>query len=336
MFYFAFKYLAPILMPFIMGFLLALLVRPLAKLIKKIPHVGSKFASVIATIIFFVALSLFLTMMGSELVGYIKKVLGQLPGFYTSNVVPVLNRAYESVMHAVERANADIAHELETAASKIISDLGSTVSSISVKLLGVISGIAGSLPQTVLSAVITIVSTFFIAADFDDMSGFLVRQISAEKLELAHRVIEAIHNVTGRFVRGYLLIMLVTFCEASLGYWILGVDYFPVIAAVTAVVDIFPVLGTGTVVLPWAAIELLSGGYVRGLGLIVLYAIITVVRQIIEPKIIGRQVGLHPVVMLMSMYVGTKLFGGIGLFGMPIALSVINALNSEGIIKLYK
>ena len=310
--------------------------RPLAKLIARIPHMSYKIASVITTVAFFVVLSLFLTMMGSELIGYLKDVIKQLPGFYTSSVQPVLVKAYESLMHAVERANAEVAAELETVANKMISELGTSISSVSVKLLSAVSGVAGSLPQTVLATVITIISTFFFAADFDDMSGFLLRQISAEKLELAHRVTEAIHNVTGRFVRGYLLIMFVTFCETSLGYWILGVDYFPMIAAVTAVVDIFPVLGTGTIVLPWAVIELLSGGYVRGIGLIILYAIITVVRQIIEPRIIGKQVGLHPVVMLMSMYVGTKLFGGIGLFGMPLALSVINALNSEGIVKLYK
>ena len=100
--------------------------------------------------------------------------------------------------------------------------------------------------------------------------------------------------------------------------------------------DILPVLGTGGIMIPWGIISLIMGKWVLGLGLLALYLIITVIRNIIEPKIVGHQVGLHPVVTLLSMLAGLQLFGIIGLFGFPITLSLLKNLNDRGVIHILK
>ena len=130
--------------------------------------------------------------------------------------------------------------------------------------------------------------------------------------------------------------MLITFLEVFIGLTVLGVRYAFLIALLTAVVDLMPVLGTGTVMIPWGIIDLIAGNYFMGIGLLVLYAIITVIRQILEPKIVGKYVGLYPLLALVSMYVGLKLFGLIGLFGLPLSIVIFDRLRRDGFINIGK
>lgn len=136
--------------------------------------------------------------------------------------------------------------------------------------------------------------------------------------------------------------MSVTFIEMFIGLSVLRVfgiyssNYTVIIAIVTAIVDIIPVLGTGTVLIPWAAYNLIVGNYSLAIGLAVIYAAITVIRQIIEPKLVAGQLGLSPVVTICSLYLGLKIFGVFGMIIAPILVTMLKVLNDEGIIKLWK
>ncbi len=130
--------------------------------------------------------------------------------------------------------------------------------------------------------------------------------------------------------------MSITFVELSIGLSIIRIENAIFIASIVAIVDILPVLGTGTVMIPWALITAIQGNVTRAVSLLILYLIITVIRNIVEPKFIGKQMGLHPIVSLMSMFVGAKLFGAIGLFGMPITISLLLHLSRNKTIKFFK
>ena len=120
------------------------------------------------------------------------------------------------------------------------------------------------------------------------------------------------------------------------GFFILGVDNAPTFAILISLLDLLPVIGVGTVLVPWGIVSLISGDNFLGAGLILLFVVNTVIRELIEPKIVGKQVGLHPLVTLMSMVIGSSLMGGVGLFGLPITLAVVNKMNKDGVIHLYK
>ena len=146
----------------------------------------------------------------------------------------------------------------------------------------------------------------------------------------------------GKMCKAYALIMLVTFTEVFIGLTILKMiglfnsSYIAVIAVVTAIVDVIPVLGTGTIVLPWAAYSFITGNVGMGVGLLVLYAVVTVIRQIVEPKLVAGQLGLPPFVTLIAMYLGLKIIGVLGVFVFPIIIIMLKLLNDEGIIDLWK
>ena len=121
------------------------------------------------------------------------------------------------------------------------------------------------------------------------------------------------------YAKAYLLLFLLTFVEVLCGLLILRRPYAFLVAFVIATVDILPVLGTGTVLIPWAVILLLSGQYRTGLGLLILYGVVTVVRQIAEPHLIGGTLGIHPLATLFFLFVGVRLFGFAGVLLAPLA-----------------
>ncbi|MFR3923467.1 MAG: AI-2E family transporter [Dysosmobacter welbionis] len=136
-------------------------------------------------------------------------------------------------------------------------------------------------------------------------------------------------------IRSYALIMSITFVELSVGLTLIGVNRAILVALLIAIFDILPVLGTGGIMIPWVILSALGGDLPHAFALLVLYVIITVIRNIIEPRIVGAQIGLHPVLTLMSMFVGNHLFGIVGLFGLPILLSLLRYLNDNGTISLF-
>ena len=129
--------------------------------------------------------------------------------------------------------------------------------------------------------------------------------------------------------------MLLTFFELTVGLHILGIKNALVIAFLIAIFDVLPVLGTGGIMLPWILISFLNNQVKTGVGLLILYLVITVIRNIIEPKIVGKQIGLHPLLMLMCMYLGARLFGFLGIFILPILILIVQNLNDTGIIHIY-
>ena len=125
------------------------------------------------------------------------------------------------------------------------------------------------------------------------------------------------------------LLFLITFVELFVGFLILQVDYAFVLAILIAFVDFLPVLGTGAILAPWGIIALLTKNYFLGIGIIVLFVVMTVIRQIIEPKIVGKSLGVHPILTLIAIYLGYKLFGIVGMIFLPIAALVFFSADGE-------
>ena len=134
-----------------------------------------------------------------------------------------------------------------------------------------------------------------------------------------------------QYLRAYCVLFAITLGELVIGFLILRVRYVLLIALLVALLDFLPIFGVGTVLIPWAIISLIAGNTALGVGLAVLYVVITVIRQIIEPRVVGKSLGLHPILMLISLYAGLKLFGVIGVFAGPaVALCAKALLTHEG------
>lgn len=231
--------------------------------------------------------------------------------------------------------------------SKLTEQIGSGLSSkfnlswITGPLSGVIST-AKQLPSILVAVLISIIACCFMTSEFDSIKRFIKNQFPEHRRNDLSRAKVLLTSSLGKMAKAYALIMLVTFVEVAVGLTVLKIlklyssSYIMVIAAGTAIVDILPIFGTGTVMIPWAAYSLITGDFAFGIGLVVIYVVISIVRQIIEPKLVAGQLGLSPIVTIIALYLGLKVFGVLGMFVTPILVIMIKLLNDEGIIHLWK
>lgn len=330
------KYAVPLLMPFILAFLIAVLLQRPIKFMHRKTHLKKRLCGLIAAVLFFLALAAFISWGGIELVTGIHKLFINLPQFYNNTVEPMVMDVFgklETMKLWNELNLMDLLRNLET---QLMDALAGLATKISTTAIGMVTGFAASLPMLFIKTVLFLVSTVFISMDYDKIMGFVVYQMNDRVRELFEEIKLYMVNVLFVVIRSYLIIMSITFVELSIGLSIIGSDYAILIALCIAIFDILPVLGTGGVMIPWTVISIVLGNYWLALKLFILYVIITIVRNIIEPKIVGSQLGLHPIVTLSSMFAGLQVLGGLGLFGFPIGLSMLVHLNKKGLIKILK
>ena len=330
------KYVLPFLLPFVVAFLIAaLLNKPIMLLAEKLN--GKRVVpAILMTLLFYVAAAALFSLLGLRVFMYVWETVRALPQLYRNTLEPALETMFSSLEVYLDELDPAVVTALTDNMNSALGSLGSFVTNASVRIISYISGIAAAVPGSFLNVIITIIVTFFLAIDYPKVTGFILRQLPEKADFYIGEVRDYVGGTLLKCLASYALILCITFLEISVGLTVLRVPNAILIALCIAVFDILPVLGTGGIMIPWGIISLIMGKWVLGLGLLALYLIITVIRNIIEPKIVGHQVGLHPVVTLLSMLAGLQLFGIIGLFGFPITLSLLKNLNDRGVIHILK
>lgn len=355
------RYALSVCLPFAIAFVFAaILQKPKNFLIKKAHFKNGAAAGLCVFLAIFIVVAL-VSLVGvrvfDEIKGFAAYISAQL-----KNLDEVVNNIETWLMNLISSLPEFLSKTLKESASDLFSNIreylagesknlsSSITSSIGSKfqfswITGPLSGVistAKQLPSILLSILISIIACCFMTSEFAEIKAFIVCQFPEHRRKDLSRAKHILRTSLGKMGKAYLLIMLVTFIEVSIGLTVLklvGVfssAYIMLIAAGTAVVDILPVLGTGTVLIPWAVYSFITGNIGLGIGLLVLYGVITVVRQIVEPKLVAGQLGLSPIVTIMALYLGLKAFGVLGMFVTPILVIMLKLLNDEGIIKIWK
>jgi sporulation integral membrane protein YtvI len=202
----------------------------------------------------------------------------------------------------------------------------SLVTSLSAHLPRLAGQLLSALPDVFLLVIVTVIAGFYFCTD----GTGIVRRLTALLPEGIRRRLprwrQAAARLSWRYLRAYLLLLLLTFSLLFFGFCILRIDYAFLLALLVAVVDLLPVLGVGTVLVPWATVALLRHESFLGVGLLVLYAVILVVRQLTEPRLVGKSLGLHPLAALFATFAGWRLFGFWGMILSPFAAVLLRAL----------
>ena len=326
------RYALSALTPFVIALITASALRPILRFLHTRLKLPRRLTGIVLTVSVYLLLALLGVVLVDRILDAIISFLSSLPVLWNDMLMPALSRLGGNLMDSL--AQLDV--QLDLSFDEVLRNLGSEITSLSRRALGMIGNVAFSLPSMLISVIICIVSTLFMLFDWDTIVAFIHLQLSGRNSELAQKAMNQSGSTIKQYVVSYGLILLITFTELSIGFVIIGFKNPLLLAALISVFDILPVVGCGGIVLPWAVISFIIGNTRIGFGLIILYLVITTVRNVVEPKIVGKQVGLHPLVTIMSMVIGSSLMGGIGLFGLPITLAVINKMNKDGIIKFYK
>ena len=357
LFYLAIKYALGIVWPFVVAFFLAMLLqRPVHFLSTKTPlkrGISSVIMVLFVLVIVGSILGLIIGRIVMELKGFFDYLLIKMedaPAFvdqiqaWLSDTFSFLPKSlHESIMTATENfLNRLMGIEAKASADAIQAESSGIDFSLLSSPLGAVWGTAKQIPMIAVGVLVCVVSCCFMTTDYRTLRDMILSQLSQKRQSAVIRTKQVTFSTLGKMGKAYSIILFVTFMEMLLGLSFLKLihvydsGYIFAIAFITAVVDIIPVLGTGTILIPWALWSLFTGDVGLGIGLLVVYAIISVIRQVIEPKLVASQLGLPPFVTIMAMYIGSQLFGFIGLFLLPITIMLLKVLNDEGVIHIFK
>ena len=352
--YCIYKWLLPLLIPFIFAFMFAAIInRPVSAIEKRTP-VKRALLSVAFVIFVLVVVAGVFFLIGFELferiAGFYDYVMHQLQNItslvndfklWILDFTAFLPEGIRSVLH--ENVTLFFDNIIQNGFKNISIDTSMIDWTALLSKGGeMLSDTVGKIPSMFIGFVIFIISSVFISSDYARIKRFFIKQLSDEH---AAKISESWHLAVDslkKMLRAYGLIIAITTFELTVGLYLLKIfqvfdnPYIIFIALGIAIVDIIPVLGTGTILIPWAVFSFITGKTGLGIGLLVIYVIVLVIRQIIEPKLVAGQVGLPPIATIVAMYVGSKTLGFLGFFILPFCVILIKVLNDADVIHVIK
>ena len=324
------------LLPFVLGLAIAFCLKPATEWIARVTRMRRKPSAICAAVLFYTLLGALIWLLSTFLFGQFATLAQQLPDFFLYEILPLVERINRWSLSLFSRYSPEISEPVRQLQDGVIAFFQELTSAIPMFLAQWVAGLAGKIPYFFMAAIFTVVSSVFLCIDYQTVVSFLFHQLPESwrpvVLEVKNFMVSSLFSMG----RAYCYILLFTFLEIFAGLWLLRVPSALVIAAIIAFLDILPLIGSGGILIPWALLELLRGGYPLGVGLLILYGIVTVVRNAIEPKLVGQEIGLHPLATITAMFLGLNLAGFGGMLTAPLAVLLIKHLNEEGIITLYR
>lgn len=313
------QYLLPISVPVLFGSLLAWLVVWLTGKL----HCSHKLLRISLAIVIYGILGLLVALLAIKSVSGITGLIHWLPELYEKKLLPFAMLVYDWFAQTIHMLDPALISALEMLVESVLSGLKNLISYLSGLAVNLVSGIATGIPNLVLSLLTMIFTTIFVVGDYDRIAAFTGKHMPDSLKKILGNIRLYLTDTLFVVIRSYAMIMLLTFAELSILFSLFAIEHPVMKAGIIALLDIMPILGTGGIMIPWAVTSLVLGYTKLGLELFLIYGIVTVVRNYVEPKIVGAQLGLHPIITLVSMFIGLRLFGFWGLFGLPVGISFL-------------
>lgn len=318
-------YLVPVIMPFIIGTLTARLVVEISRKIR----CPKKWMRILLTLLIYGCVAGLVALIVVRAVAGLSALIAWLPDFYRLKLLPFGEQCYRWFLELLNGLNPAVLRAVEFVWENLSAALKNLVTVLSGWAVKAVSGVAKGVPKLLLSLLAMIFSTVFVSNDYEHLRAFAADHIPGKWKAFLKSLKDYLAGTLLVVGKSYFFIMLLTCTELTILFAIFGIENALAKAAVISVLDILPILGVGTVLIPWAVTSLVLGYTRLGVELFIIYGIVTVVRNYAEPKIVGGQLGLHPIISLSSMFIGLRLFGFWGMFGLPIGISFFWKLHLE-------
>lgn len=319
----AFKMLFSYCLPFVLAFIIAFSVQsPAGKLSSKIPIKKPILSGLLSAVIFLAAVGIVILCIYI----FIENSNSLLKGFAKlfDSFSDTLYYLRKRISSTVSKNSPQISRVIDSMSVDFSDNIGEKLSSL---LTNFATTLIKYLPNFIFNFIIALVASFYIAKDFEILKKFYFNLFGEKVFSRTVKVKNIFTENVLKMGKGYLILLSITFFELFIGFLVLGIENALLLSVLIAFVDLLPVFGTGTVLVPWGVLKLIMGQSI-GIGIIILYVVITVLRNFLEPKIIGKQIGINPLFTLFAMFLGLKLLGVIGLILFPMGFIVL--------IKYYK
>lgn len=326
------NYIGGLFLPFIIGYILCIILYPLFKILTnryKIPkHISS--------ILCIVLLILLIIFVGVGIVGQIvteaKEFSKDLP-IYIESIKSTFNDINEKTQELIkilpDVLENTIINFFENSSSIIGEFLGNGLKNTSIKVIK-------KVPNALMITIISIISCYLMLIDKENIQNFIVKQLPKKYADKFNIIKSGIGEAVFGYIKAQSIIMCLIATICFIGLLILKAPYALFIAVVVGIIDALPVFGSGFILWPWALYNVITKNYGLSVGLIIIYVVVLSTRQFVEPKILGKQIGIHPLATLMSIYIGLQVFGIFGFIIGPIIMVIIKALQNENVLPEWR
>lgn len=317
-------------LPLLVAWFIAMLANPLVSFLERRIKLMRKHGSMLVIALVLIMIASLLTLLVWWIVAEIRGWLVNLPELYQTVMVNL-----ESALSSLSERFRFLPDNLDNLWSegKINDYILSALNSLKVDPIQKVGGLAGSIADGLVISVLTIMLSYFFVADRNRIVGALRKYMPDGVKNIWKTTQKVMVSAVGGYLKACFKIMLVMFAILSVFFIVLQVEYSVLIALFTAVMDFLPFIGTGTILCPWALYHLLIGNYFRAIILIIAYFVTLLVHRLLEPKLVGDSVGISPFLTLISMFIGYRMIGMLGLIiGIPAGM-LIKVLVEEGIFE---
>lgn len=313
--YVIFKHALVAILPFLVAWAIAFAVRPAAAAISKRTRISARiWRGILAALISLASIGA-LCLLGWLIVAELWRLLSGLGnGEPLREIVDSIATLgpFGELFEAFGDRLADIFYEILVSAASAVG--------------GALTGLIGAVPKVFLFIIIAVIASIYFAIDLDRINSALKAILPERATAWLSDLRRAFFEVGLKYIRSYAFLMLLTFAVMLVGLMILKRPYALLLSFIVALLDVLPVLGVGTVLIPWGIYELALGDTRLGIGLLVLFGVYELIRQLAEPRIMGRQLGVHPILTLVLVYISYTVFGIGGILIVPVLVVILNAV----------
>lgn len=337
--FFVFPKLIKFFLPFIIGWFIAMITNPLVRFMEKHLKIVRKHSSMMIII---AALALVITgvyFAGVNISAQVADVIEDLPEI-TEDVKEDWNDIQKNLSVFYKRIPEGIQERVNESYKGIVETLGESVGELGAPTVSAAGRFAKNIPSALIHIIVTIISAYFFIADREKVEKFVAKYTPKGIKEYTKLIWKDAKRVVGGYFVAQFKIMAVVMIILFVGFLLLGIEHAAILAVLISLLDMLPFFGTGTALGPWALFKLLSGDYKMAIGLVVIYGISQLIRQVIQPKIVGDTIGLNPLATLLFMYVGYKFMGVLGMIvAIPVGMILINLAKLgafDSIVRCFK
>lgn len=329
------RYLLLWLLPFLIAWGIAYAAEPVIQLLRRKLHLQRSFVAAVLTCLFLAALLTIASLLLTTMFRQAMELLTELP-----QQLSALPLWADRLQQRLDRFCAACPDQLRIWLQNFFDEsaqhLATWFQQLSMEGLRLFTSAVGNLPQIILFVATTVLALFFTTGTLPGMMAFFRRQLAPTTLCRVRAIKKNLLTTLGKWLKAECILLAITFLQLLLGLLLLRQPYALLLAALITLVDMLPVFGIGTVLLPWAALCLLTEQIPQAIYLLLLYGIISLIRSILEPRIMAAQANLPPLAALAAMYVGFCLLGVAGMLLAPILLLFIKQLHDAGHLRLWK
>lgn len=315
-------------LPFVLALIIAYLTKPLTNFFKRKFNMSSGISALISTVISFLLIMLVLTLLVTKIAVESRDILNSLPTININSITEFFMSSLDNLKHLYQSLDPSITKQLESQ----ISSIASGAIDVFGVLLNNLLKLAISLPMIFMVILVTLLATFFISKDLSLIQNRIVHALSPSGQDKFKHFWSEANRMLFQYIKSYGIIIFITFALTWIGFGIVGIKYSFMLSLLSGILDILPILGIAIVYIPLAIYYWIIGDHVIAIFILVLYAVVTIVRNIVEPKIVSQSLNLHPVAVLAAMFIGLKAYGFLGMFYLILLLISYNILKNVKVL----